>query len=297
MKSLLRLSFFLFFSTLVIISCNSNSGSGIETPNDRAEQLIVDDNLIREYLSTHTYNYEDFQDSSNQQVEIVIDTISESNASKTPLLDLVETIQVPVVDADDNEILHTLYYIVARQGSEIERKPSIIDSVFVGYTGKLLNDTQFDQQKLPVWFDSVNVITGFRYGLQNFAPGSYTVNQDGTYTFENYGQGILIIPSGLGYFNITQGAIPAYSPLVFLVSVFTTNQSDHDNDGVLSIDEDADGDGNPYNDDTDQDNISNYLDIDDDGDGILTKDEYDVNLDGIPDDTDGDGIPDYLDND
>ena len=29
----------------------------------------------------------------------------------------------------------------------------------------------------------------------------------------------------------------------------------------------------------------------------LTKDEYDVNGDGVPDDTDGDGTPDYLDND
>ena len=37
--------------------------------------------------------------------------------------------------------------------------------------------------------------------------------------------------------------------------------------------------------------------LDDDGDGILTKDEYDVDGDGEADDTDGDGVPDYLDND
>ena len=35
---------------------------------------------------------------------------------------------------------------------------------------------------------------------------------------------------------------------------------------------------------------------DDDNDGILTKDEYDADGDGIADDSDGDGIPDYLDN-
>jgi hypothetical protein len=39
------------------------------------------------------------------------------------------------------------------------------------------------------------------------------------------------------------------------------------------------------------------LDPDDDGDGVLTKDEYDTDDNGIPDDSDGDGIPDYLDND
>ena len=30
---------------------------------------------------------------------------------------------------------------------------------------------------------------------------------------------------------------------------------------------------------------------------VLTKDEYDNDGDGEPDDTDGDGIPDYLDKD
>lgn len=50
--------------------------------------------------------------------------------------------------------------------------------------------------------------------------------------------------------------------------------------------------------DTDQDGIPNYIDNDDDNDGLLTKDE-DVNGDGNPlnDDTDFDGIPNYLDND
>ena len=50
--------------------------------------------------------------------------------------------------------------------------------------------------------------------------------------------------------------------------------------------------------DTDGDGIPNYLDNDDDNDGLLTIDE-DVDNNGTPlnDDTDGDGIPNYLDND
>ena len=39
------------------------------------------------------------------------------------------------------------------------------------------------------------------------------------------------------------------------------------------------------------------FDPDDDGDGILTINEYDDDNDGIPDDEDNDGIPDYLDAD
>lgn len=73
--------------------------------------------------------------------------------------------------------------------------------------------------------------------------------------------------------------------------------TDDDNDSLLTINEDPDGDGNVLNDDTDVDSIPNYLDDDDDGDGILTIDE-DVDGDGdvTNDDSDGDGTPDYLDN-
>ena len=41
--------------------------------------------------------------------------------------------------------------------------------------------------------------------------------------------------------------------------------------------------------------IRDSLDTDDDGDGILTIDEYDVDNDGKADDSNGDGTPDYLD--
>ena len=94
---------------------------------------------------------------------------------------------------------------------------------------------------------------------------------------------------------------------------------DPDNDGLITGDEislgsdpdnaDSDGDGlldgfeagpdplNPVN--TDGDDKPNLLDSDDDGDGVLTKDEApDLNQDGDPTDaidSDGDSIPDYMD--
>ncbi|MCU4188686.1 gliding motility-associated C-terminal domain-containing protein, partial [Flavobacterium sp. HXWNR29] len=63
---------------------------------------------------------------------------------------------------------------------------------------------------------------------------------------------------------------------------------------------DPNGDGNPADaQDTDGDGTPDYLDVDDDGDGIPTADENpDPNGDGDPSDaqdTDGDGTPDYLD--
>jgi hypothetical protein len=105
------------------------------------------------------------------------------------------------------------------------------------------------------------------------------------------------MPSGLGYYNGGSVTIPAYSPLIFQINLNTLNTTDHDGDGINSINEDLDGNHIFRDDDTDADNTPNYLDPDDDGDGVLTKDEYDTDGNGIPDDTDGDGIPDYLDND
>ena len=286
----------LLIFVLAFNACKSDDPQDTVELRDYAEQELTDEQLLREFLQTHTYNYEDFPPAEGTVVGIIIDSLTGDSANKTALIDLVQSTKVPVTNAEDVTVNHTLYHLVARQGVHIENKPSIVDSVYLSYTGKLLDGTQFDQSILPIWFDNTRVIRGFSYGLQNFAPGQYAQNENGTIDFSGYGQGLIFMPSGLGYFAGAQGQIPAYSPLVFEVSVYTTNQSDHDGDGILSINEDPDGDGNPYNDDTDQDGIPNFLDSDDDGDQILTANEYDVDNDGQPDDDDNDGIPNYLDN-
>lgn len=68
---------------------------------------------------------------------------------------------------------------------------------------------------------------------------------------------------------------------------FSTN--DDDADGIINRLEDIDGDLDLLDEDTDGDNIPNYLDTDDDGDGILTINERSGN-------SDCDNVPDYLDN-
>lgn len=94
---------------------------------------------------------------------------------------------------------------------------------------------------------------------------------------------------------------------------------DDDGDEINTIDEDADGDGDPTNDDTDGDGTPDYLDndtdsgIDTDGDGVPDLVDLDDDNDGIRDlvedpnldgdndpltdplDTDGDGFPNHLD--
>lgn len=88
----------------------------------------------------------------------------------------------------------------------------------------------------------------------------------------------------------TDGSIQAIIDTLFC--------DDDDSDGILSILEDLNNDGNPTNDNTDGDEFPDYLDVDDDGDSLDTINE-DVNANGtvMDDDTDGDTIPNYLDND
>lgn len=67
--------------------------------------------------------------------------------------------------------------------------------------------------------------------------------------------------------------VPAYSNLIFKFELYQTEQNDHDADGIPSYLEDIDGDLDIYSDNTDDDQFSNFIDVDDDGDGTITKDE------------------------
>lgn len=73
---------------------------------------------------------------------------------------------------------------------------------------------------------------------------------------------------------------------------------DDDNDSILTVYENYDGDSYPGNDDSDGDGVPDYLDTDDDNDGLPTLQEVpDPNKDGNPDDAldaDNNGVPDYL---
>ncbi len=105
------------------------------------------------------------------------------------------------------------------------------------------------------------------------------------------------------------GVIPPSSPKVqeefksvggtVVISTIVRDETDHDKDGILSVDEgmnEANGGR-----DTDGDGIPDYLDIDDDGDNVKTSVEIasagDDPTAGGYRDSDGDGIPNYLDSD
>lgn len=261
---------------LIIFSCKKDDETVVF---DAVEQAVEDDNALIEYLQTHYLNEEDGG----------IWTITNG---ETPLIG-----QVNSEDIVKDDISYKLYFLKQQEG--VSNSPKFVDSVLTKYTGMLLDSSVFDSSASSLlWFSLTDVVSGWSYGFPNFKGGTKIINSDESFNYENYGKGILFIPSGLAYGNFDQVSIPANSPLVFQIELHDVNFSDHDHDGILTFNEDLDNDEDVKNDDTDGDLIPNYLDSDDDGDGILTKDE-DTNGDGNleNDDTDNDGIPNYLDKD
>ena len=300
----MNLKKFLFlpvFAAALFISCDKDDEGGAEPepPRDRGEQEIADQEALDAYLNTHFYNYEDFQNPPadfNYQIEI--DTINAANADKTPLS------QSPLLESKTytyEGVDYKIYLLKVREGAEGEYQPKFSDSTFVSYKGTLLNRNMFDASVNPVWFDLTRTIPGFSQSLSEFRGASgFEVQPDNTIKWNNdYGIGAVFLSSGLGYFNNGQASIPAYSPLVFTFRVYGANEADHDNDGIPSWMEDINEDEQVNNDDTDGNFVPNYLDADDDGDFVPTKEEIVINEDGsitFPD-TDADGTPDYLDSD
>jgi FKBP-type peptidyl-prolyl cis-trans isomerase len=285
--------FFLLPVFLLFLQCKKEDTTEPIPIRDYSEQVIVDQDLLETYLKTHTYNYEDFNNESD--VNIKLDTISDNNSSRVSLFEKASIKTIDVTNAEGQITSHNLYYIIAREGSN--ESPSVADSVYVAYNGILTDGSSFDNSKFPIWIDLANTIEGFREGVSELRTGKFTENSNGTIAYTSFGVGLFFIPSGIGYFENINSGIPEYSPLIFTVKLMTHTDTDHDNDGILSIFEDIDGDNKPFGDDSDGDNLWNMYDVDDDGDGILTVNEIDKNNDSIIDDTNNDGIPDYLDPD
>ena len=276
---------------LIFIQCNKDDDDPEYVIREYSDQVNVDHELLEEYLRTHTFNYEDFNDQTN--INVKIDTLTDSNLTKQSLYDLATIKTIDVTDSNGESVSHNLYYIIAREG--VNQKPSVADSVYISYRGLLTDGFIFDKRKFPMWLDLASSLEGFREGISELKTGNFSENLNGTISYDSFGVGLFFMPSGIAYFENTSSGIPEYSPLIFSVKLMTYTPTDHDNDGILSIDEDIDGDGKPFGDDSDGDNLWNMYDVDDDNDGILTVNEIDKNSDNDVDDSDNDGIPDYLD--
>lgn len=279
---------------VILASCSNNSNDDTTAIRDYAEQYATDLASIESYLDTHYLTYDaDY----NVTFDTLLPTSGHSSIRTDSSFHLGDTTIV------EDGINYKVYFIKFREGTQ--RRPTQVDSAYVSYKGTKLKkkatggEDVFDSAQTPVWFKLQEVITGWAHMIPNFKTGTYTGGSGGDpIAYDNYGAGVMFLPSGLAYYQNSAGTISSYTPIVFSFKLLELQYRDHDGDGILSKDErnltepsplninpltnwcenpylgyDFNGDGTLEIYDTDKDGIPNMYDIDDDGDNYTTRSE------------------------
>jgi hypothetical protein len=287
--NLRKVSLYLLCLTVGVLSCKKDDDPDqiVIEIRDRTEQQLADMDSLQKYLQNHYYNKAEI-DAAIPNVginDIKIVKVGEDETAPDGY-ELLETAVGAPIDTTYADTDYQYYVLKINQGGG--DSPTFADDIRVNYEGFTLNDVVFDYSVNPVDFDLATEIAveGWRRVFPDFNTSeSFTENSDGTVSYNNSGLGVMFLPSGLAYFSNASGSIAAYSPLIFKFELLQMEQNDHDGDGIPSYLEDVDGNGvltDNTDDDTYRDNsgfirpLYNYIDNDDDGDGILTKDEITV---------------------
>ena len=179
-----------------LVSCDDNTNTPFVDNYDHEGQIPEDEAVIQEFLETHYLNDNDLkiwtigngtEDQGalpeNEQIPLIDDA----------RLNTVEGIEIDGVDAP-----YKMHYIKLNQGSENNTSPYPIDSVYVNYTAMLLDSTVVDENPTyPIWFNLSGLIRAWSYALPYFKGGDLIINQDQSFSFENYGEGYFILPQVL----------------------------------------------------------------------------------------------------
>jgi hypothetical protein len=291
-----KLYFLLISVAFGLFSC-SKSNNEIVPLRDYSVQYLSDIETIEQYLKTYYIesitNHPGFED--DQDIKFTKIPVNGTQPSIMSLLNSTTFPQLLSKDVTYNNIVYKVYYLKLRADNDVDGKaPCRVDEVLTSYNGFYLKNnttttngvttvditgTVFETLLYPQQrFGLDRTIRGWGEIFPYFKTGTYdaTPSPDPA-TFLNFGAGVMFLPSGLAYYNAATTTIPSYSPLVFSFKLYDLKRADQDLDGVFSVDEDLNHDGDFTNDDTDGDGKQNYLDSDDDGDGALTKNEIKIN--------------------
>ncbi|SHG39673.1 FKBP-type peptidyl-prolyl cis-trans isomerase [Winogradskyella jejuensis] len=266
--------------TIIIFACSPDDPDFIPVEDrDRGEQQLADNDSIVNYLQTYYYNKTELAMMTNPEPSDIILKIFEGTPDDGySLLFTDDNLLTRTTTFEDTQ--YTYYILKINQGGGTE-SPKFTDKVRVEYEGSLIgtDDSVFDSAVSPTDFNLVGgginaggVITGWQRVFPEFnTAASFMTGSDVTY--DDYGLGVMFLPSGLAYFSRQLIGIPSYSNLIFKFALFQTQENDHDNDGIPSYVEDLNNNLSVFDHDTDENSIVNYVDPDDDGDGVLTINE------------------------
>jgi FKBP-type peptidyl-prolyl cis-trans isomerase FkpA len=291
--------FILLLAGIAIVSCNKSDDDDVVTVplRDYKEQYKADNDSIVNYLKTN------YIESVTADFDVKISKIP-VGGTQISIWDQKEyPLQTRKVYS--NDVTYEVYFLTLRQGTG--SAPMNTDRIVASYTGNFLNGKVFDSSygnaetfNLFAYSPEGTVIEGWSEIFPQFRTGTSTTSTGtGVITYDNYGAGVMFIPSGLAYYASGKGTIPAYTSIVFSFKLFDLQRMDNEytissstggvvilGDGVPDYLEDVNGDGYLYDfrnttkypnppkkliDDTDKDGIADFVDFDDDGDGFSTR--------------------------
>lgn len=300
----LKYYFILLLAGISLVSCNKSGDD--DTPNvplrDYAVQYKADNDSIEKYLKTNYITVINAPGTPQDQ-DVVIKKIVAGDGNVS-IWDQT-TYKLTSRDVYSDDITYKVYYLILREGTG--SSPTNTDKIVAAYTGNLLDNSVFDSSygypgtfNLFPYATENTVIEGWSEIFPKFKTGTSSTNaSSGVISYQDFGAGVMFLPSGLGYYADARTAIPAYSPLVFSFKLFDLQRMDNEysvssstggrifvGDGVPDYLEDLNGDGYLYDfrdnvkyphppadliDDTDGDGIADFVDFDDDGDGFTTR--------------------------
>ena len=274
----LKISLLLSAILLAFSSCKDDDDS-IQSVQirDRTEQQVEDKDSILEYLSSHYYNSSLFETSGDHKyTDIVIAELEEGQdvpEGHTLLLNAIDTHYVTYLETE-----YEFYVLNLNQGGGAS--PKFTDELRVRYEGSsILTGEVFDAIVTPEdlllqgdGFNTFGTVKAWQLVMPMFSTSSDFSYNNGSIVYTDFGLGMMFVPSGLGYFSSTNTG-RSYDNLIFKFELLQFEEKDHDGDGIPSYAEDIDGDEDVFSDDTDGDQFPNYIDADDDGDGVDTFDE------------------------
>jgi len=296
--------FILLLAGIAIVSCNKSDDDDVVTVplRDYKEQYKADNDSIVNYLKTN-YMTVIHAPGTPQDLDVVIKKIVPGDGNVSIWDQKEYPLQTRKVYS--NDVNYEVYFLSLREGTG--SKPMNTDKIVASYSGNLLNGTVFDSSygnaetfNLFAYSPEGSVIEGWSEIFPQFRTGTSTINAGtGVITYENYGAGVMFLPSGLAYYASGKGTIPAYTSIAFSFKLFDLQRMDNEysissstggivilGDGVPDYLEDVNGDGYVYDfrnttkypkpptdliDDTDGDGIADFVDFDDDGDGFTTR--------------------------
>lgn len=279
MKNYLKLFSFLL---VLLMACSPDDPEINLVPDrDRTEQQVTDNSLLLYFLDVHYYNNRDLSEMVNPSVaDIIITKLEDGETVPNGHTLLVNSSDLVTLTSVFEGATYQYYVLKLNQGGG-SNSPKFTDRVRVLYEGRLVSDLSiFDNAVSPVDFNLVGfgvnspgVITGWQRVFPEFKEAA-SFSSGATISYNDFGLGVMFIPSGLSYYSRQLRGIPSYSNLVFKFALLQVEEFDHDNDGIPSYLEDLNNNLTTFDDNTDGDATPNYVDFDDDGDGVLTINEH-----------------------